>query len=627
MPGLSDLKIKIGAKKEPHNLAWINDKERSVLKAMGGSGKPGPMGIPAYYDDGEVDEVGYDPDIGPPPDDPNEGEERVGPVQKGFSFQTYDPELGWSGVVEGKPGDPYEEVGLEKVLGDYIRAHPFTRGMEKVGGFFGPKGAALTKGDIHEIGLEAMRTTDPDRDGINDGDEIIDEIKKVEVEEDLTPMQKYFKDIQSATKNDIGMSQMTPEEKLITSLGIQNRIIEPFEQWLATQEEAIRNLPRWLQSSKYREYAKNRTSSAQSYQPRTASMMASTEVIEDKTPATTELFNRLGMSNNIATAKGGGQILDNMVMRREGGLANYGFKDQLFGFDGPDTIMPPPPPPEPEIIYDPVREAAAEKAFRDIQARRISELDEAPQTRAEREALQAKGGFYRDEEGAVRDAMGNIQEDFGFDYVAPPEPDPYDPVNTPDTPAPVPEPEPFKLDTTPLPGGLVRNPETGEITVDPEGAKSTEWGYSREADKQGTPEEWSDFNEKEFLQQAYEKGKRYTGLGVGDLGGGWNIERTNPGSSIWNPPNSPSDYNYALKGPSTLRTMGTSIPQTGGPFPTFPQPQVIGQTTGLQGLQQGMGQGFNSQLFGRPAMQQQSMGQNLQGFGMQSPRPFGQKVY
>ena len=43
MSGLSDLKVKI--KNQPHNLAWINDKERSVLKAMGGSGKAGPMGI------------------------------------------------------------------------------------------------------------------------------------------------------------------------------------------------------------------------------------------------------------------------------------------------------------------------------------------------------------------------------------------------------------------------------------------------------------------------------------------------------------------------------------------------------------------------------------------------------
>ena len=103
----------------------------------------------------------------------------------------------------------------------------------------------------------------------------------------------------------------------------------------------------------------------------------------------------------------------------------------------PEPPPPPPPPPEPEIIYDPVREAEAEKRARELQAIKVGELDTAPQTRAEREALQASGGFYRDEEGQVRDAQGNLQEDWVFDYVAPPPPDPYDPPNTPDTPPPV----------------------------------------------------------------------------------------------------------------------------------------------------------------------------------------------
>ena len=520
MPGLSDLKIKI--KNQPHGLAWINDKERSVLKAMGGSGKSGPMGIPTYYDDGQVDEVGYDPDIGPPPED-DEYDEVVGPVQEGFSFQTYDPELGLSGVVEGKPGDPYEEVGLEKVLGDYIRAHPFTKGMEKIGGLFGPKGEALTKGDVYEIGLEAMRTTDPDRDGINDGDEIVDEIKKaVEEEEKLTPMQKYFRDKEKTKDNPdkFGDNRMTPEERLITSLGIENRIIQPFNEWLATQEERVKNLPRWLQSTQYREYAKNRTSPASSYQPVTASVMK-TELTTDKTPATTELFKRLGM-------KTGGYINDNIVERQMGGQATpmmgqatqalmpqtQGFNQSLMaqpagfgmrrpvapaGLQGiyprsggptgpslggqilpsignlPDPmirpftykpvtyppdgttfppILPPPPPPlpKPEIIYDPEREAAAKKAAEQLQARRVAELGEAPQTRAEREALQAEGGFYRDEEGQIRDAMGNLQENFGFDYVAPPPPDPYDPPDTPDIlPPPKPEPEPEPEPEPPIP--------------------------------------------------------------------------------------------------------------------------------------------------------------------------------
>ena len=157
MPGLSDLKIKI--KNQPHGLAWINDKERSVLKAMGGSGKSGPMGIPAYYDDGQVDEVGYDPDIGPPPDDPNEGEERVGPVQKGYSTISYDPDKGWDFNYEGRPHDLYEpgpfEKGLNKTIEDI-----FSKGLlgqlkgfaDKTFGVGGP----LTKEDVYQIGLSGV---------------------------------------------------------------------------------------------------------------------------------------------------------------------------------------------------------------------------------------------------------------------------------------------------------------------------------------------------------------------------------------------------------------------------------------------------------------------------------------
>ena len=54
-PGLSSLKVNI--KDQPHNLAWINKEEQSLLKDLGGSGRPGPMGIPAYDDDD------YDTDI------------------------------------------------------------------------------------------------------------------------------------------------------------------------------------------------------------------------------------------------------------------------------------------------------------------------------------------------------------------------------------------------------------------------------------------------------------------------------------------------------------------------------------------------------------------------------------
>ena len=565
MPGLSDLKIKI--KNQPHGLAWINDKERSVLKAMGGSGKSGPMGIPAYdFTDEDDEDIGgglggqggqggqgndSDPYGEGIDEDPFGGKADKG--EKGGGDWTDPDDLwnitytppnkatgdpgGWGRAIKGLRDTPHVEKGLEKYIGNYIRSHPMVKGIvslvEGIPGF--PKGKPLSVRDVEALDRISWAEIsgppkDPDRDGINDGSE--DEeilLKTVEEEEKLTPMQKYFRDKEKTEDNPdkFGDNQMTPEERLITSLGIENRIIQPFNEWLATQEERVRNLPRWLQATQYREYAKNRTSPASSYQPVTAPVRK-TESITDKTPATTELFKRLGM-------KTGGYINDNIVERQMGGQATpmmgqatqalmpqtQGFNQSLmaqpagFGMqrpmaptglqgiyprpggptgpslggqllpsignlpdpmirpftskpvtyppDGttfppilppwppypeppypeppkPEPPPPPPPPPEPEIIYDPEREAAAKKAAEQLQARRVAELGEAPQTRAEREALQAEGGFYRDEEGQIRDAMGNLQENFGFDYVAPPPPDPYDPPDTPDTPPP-PEPE------------------------------------------------------------------------------------------------------------------------------------------------------------------------------------------
>lgn len=36
---------------EPHMLAYITPQEGGILKSLGGAGKPGPMGIPSFYDD------------------------------------------------------------------------------------------------------------------------------------------------------------------------------------------------------------------------------------------------------------------------------------------------------------------------------------------------------------------------------------------------------------------------------------------------------------------------------------------------------------------------------------------------------------------------------------------------
>ena len=55
-----------------------------------------------------------------------------------------------------------------------------------------------------------------------------------------------------------------------------------------------------------------------------------------------------------------------------------------------------------------------EQTARELQKLRIAQLGTAPQTAAERQALQKQKGFYRDDEGMVRDAQGNVQENFGL---------------------------------------------------------------------------------------------------------------------------------------------------------------------------------------------------------------------
>jgi len=60
--GLAGIKKSININGQPHKLAWINSDEASALKAMGGSGKPGPMGIPSYQWGDYPDELSEDQD-------------------------------------------------------------------------------------------------------------------------------------------------------------------------------------------------------------------------------------------------------------------------------------------------------------------------------------------------------------------------------------------------------------------------------------------------------------------------------------------------------------------------------------------------------------------------------------
>lgn len=45
---------------QDHMLSYITPDEADILKALGGSGEAGPMGIPSFYDEGEPDSIGGD---------------------------------------------------------------------------------------------------------------------------------------------------------------------------------------------------------------------------------------------------------------------------------------------------------------------------------------------------------------------------------------------------------------------------------------------------------------------------------------------------------------------------------------------------------------------------------------
>ena len=245
----------------------------------------------------------------------------------------------------------------------------------------------------------------------------------------------------------------------------------------------------------------------------------------------------------------------------------------------PPIVEPPPPPP----TYDPVREEAARKRARELQAFKIGELDETPQTTAERLALEESGGMYRDEHGEIRDASGAVQEDWGFDYTPPPELDKkYDPPNTPDTPPPV---DPEDPDEPKTGNGFPLPPDVIDPLPQPPNSFPKDWRpddriYSPHDPRIGNP----------YLP---DMGKPNPYVGIGSL----NHPLGSPGEPYLPMMNYGGGHNI---GPQQL-------------------------PTGLQGLQQGFG--MQNPNYIPPSTRPVSMGQNMQGFGMQSPRPFGTPAF
>ena len=80
---------------QDHMLSYITPEEAGILKALGGAGKPGPMGIPSYYDEGD-------------------GMESSGGDQAGQADGTQGP-AGWG----GGGGGGQDRSGMQETLESY----------------------------------------------------------------------------------------------------------------------------------------------------------------------------------------------------------------------------------------------------------------------------------------------------------------------------------------------------------------------------------------------------------------------------------------------------------------------------------------------------------------------------
>jgi hypothetical protein len=349
MPGLSSLKVNI--KDQPHNLAWINKAEQDLLKDLGGSGRPGPMGIPAYpYDDFD-DPEGIDdpnPDDETPTNITEEQSRAAVAEQLGLN---YDPEslatpsfmdaLGNTIDVPSYGLDSQGNWGeIEDIGGSPQGA--FATSDQHAKYFFGPKdggppktgpGGLVKYSEVPEgikiispIGFmlmsaldKASRNVHPHKeqgtksnisfytpeDPMEDyGDEeVVVEEEVEEVEEEtppLTAMEQYFKD-----REDGATTAIDETNNIVERLGIQNRTIEPFNEWLAGQSEAMRAADMTTQTNKYRESLRDQTSAAESYLPLVAPIRdreTEQRLINNlygdsskRTSATQALFDELGI--------------------------------------------------------------------------------------------------------------------------------------------------------------------------------------------------------------------------------------------------------------------------------------------------------------------------------------------
>jgi len=150
--------LRVDIKGQDHKLAWITDEEAKLLKSRGGSGNPGPMGIPSYpFDDfdepdeqqddqgksqdnqGYVDDIeregDFDPNVdlagrqrGDPDPTNTSGDPSVGSMDPGDTFGQFDDPGGFYSF-DPKTGDdrgPTVDEAYNAYVNDFITRDGFT---------------------------------------------------------------------------------------------------------------------------------------------------------------------------------------------------------------------------------------------------------------------------------------------------------------------------------------------------------------------------------------------------------------------------------------------------------------------------------------------------------------------
>ena len=219
---------------QDHSLAWINPKEKRILKGIGGSGEPGPLGIPAYY---MPDETGQpDPGFGAAwGDDKENGDDTTKVKNKegdhtlnsvidnigSFIGGLFSGGFGGEGIglnpfskPEGRELKPvHEGGGIYDILKDQFTGLRSVSPVSMIAGFLGDLGKAPDP----ELGKKGSPYEDWYKPVDEDDTEKEEERKeeKEEIEKKLL-MKQYFQNLNPTDQEEL-LSYLTASEKEILS--------------------------------------------------------------------------------------------------------------------------------------------------------------------------------------------------------------------------------------------------------------------------------------------------------------------------------------------------------------------------------------------------------------------------